>query len=227
MHFLSQMAEEHVIARAIARPKTPKKYSNSFQELKVEHSLPHGFTLRTANTSEYKIIYDMLVDAANAGDGFGIDEYPTFALFNSHFLNSSTLLAVVREGDIIGAAVVGPSNLCRGDKPEVASVYIYLLHSFRGKGLGREMSDIIYKTLKDLGWKGILTQVLVTGNYPFQFLEKLGYISVGFLPYSAYVKGLGWTNSAVYYKDFTSSYLLPWALDYLRENKHNTIHSKI
>ena len=200
------MTEDQIIARARAAPIYKKYYSKVFQPIDLSISLPADTLLQPTTDDDLTKVYKLFIDAACEADGFGLDEFPTMKLFTEKYLHYKSLL-VIKDliGDIVGAVVVGPCHISRGNNPETAIMYLYIHPGYRKKGIGRHVIRELCKYLPSKGYTGLATETLVTEGYPHGFLRKMQFYNTGCIHYSAYVKHTGWTHSALYFKDFKPS----------------------
>ena len=200
------MTEEQVITRAKAAQIYKKYYSEVFQPVDLCASLPANTVLQPANDDDLTRVYKLFMNAACEADGFGLDEFPTLKLFTEKYLHYKSLLVIKDQiGDIVGAVVVGPCHISRGNNPETAIMYLYIHPGYRKREIGRHVIRELCEYLPLQGYTGLVTETLVTEGYPHGFLRKMQFYNTGCIHYSAYVKHTGWTHSALYFKDFKQS----------------------
>ena len=155
--------------------------------------------IKTATLDHIYPTYVTLFDAAKRGEGFGIDEFPSFNIFKDYFLKNRVVLELTRDSSLIAVAVVGASRTCKSPDPPSCSLYMLVLPEYRNHGVGTEFSRLIFSYIKDSGYNSILTDVLVTESLPYSFLTRLGFRNVGCIPNSAYVAGTGYTDAILFY----------------------------
>ncbi|CAH1790010.1 unnamed protein product, partial [Owenia fusiformis] len=155
-------------------------------------------------------IYDMFVKAQNEGDGFAIDEYPTF----NHFvykLRRGHIFSIKVKGNIVGAMAVIPSRFVRSLYPILGDGPVIVDVQYRGNGNLIKLMRFHDSISKELGYVGSLRDTFAT-NYGHSTLSETGERGsdrksdsevVARIPRTGYVAGKGWTDSYITYKDFS------------------------
>ena len=203
------MSEHEAIKRALQvnKPKLPPR---SYSALDKTFSLSDGTTARVRSTSEpddVRKAFDMLSQAAENGETFAIDEFPTLNVFKDSFLHGSQLILIdIGENLNVGVAGLGESRMRRYKGAQNALIYMYMpsrLH--RRKGYGKCILTQLEDHAINCGFSACLIDALVTKDLPYKFLRDCGYTMTGSVPLSGYVKGQGWTDALLFYKHFTNN----------------------
>ena len=151
----------------------------------------------------------MIRNAAESGRMMsGIDEFTHSGLNNlepkvSHE-NSKTYVmgAYNHENNILlGVAVFGPSSITRTDSI-IMSGYIILDLDHHFLGLESILVEAMINISKELKFEGLLLDVYQTEWKFIGLLMDMGYKVTGSLPKCGYVKGKGYVDSILLYKEF-------------------------
>ena len=192
--------------------KPNKHYTKQFKDIPCEEKIQtktQSAVLKSAKKFEYQKYYEIFNEAAQNGDTFALDEFPSFDIFQDKFLHARTLFIIESGRDVLGVAVMGPSHLCRGHDPNLALIYIYILPCHRGTGLGEAVLSQLESLAKAYKFTGILSDIFVTPTTPYRFLKTWGYTWVGTLRNSGFIQGQGISDCAMFYKDFQSPFQIP------------------
>ena len=203
------MSEQEVINRALEETK-PKLESRTYSTLEKTFSLHDGTTARIRSTSEpddVRKAFEMLSQAADNGETFAIDEFPTMEVFINSFLHGNQLILIdIGEEKRAGVGIFGESRMRRNKGVPNALIYMYMssrLH--RRKGYGKCILTQLEEHAMNCGFSACLIDALVTKDLPYKFTRDCGYTMTGSVPLSGYVKGQGWTDALLFYKRFTNN----------------------
>ena len=148
----------------------------------------------------------MIHQCAGDGEGFALDEFTENGTFNTKMLwDRNTLLAQSQEGKLVAAVVFGPTFLCRSPNSGQLGGYIIVEKGCRGQGIGTNLLLYCIGHAQRLGFKAILSDVFTTNDVAMQLILRAGFHVIGTLPYCAYLKGSGYTDSLVVYKEFNTN----------------------
>ena len=139
---------------------------------------------------------------AETGDGFGIDEFTEDGIFNRKLFHESSVFVAVTPGEkIVAGGLFGPSTLSR-ERDKVATCYIGTKSSHRRLGIGSQMLDMFVGLAQKHNFEGLMVDVLLTNLQFMKRMKNLGFVICGSLPFCAYVKHHGPTDSLLCFKDF-------------------------
>ena len=173
--------------------------------LPVSCEVPGGQTIyiEEADPNEYITIEEMIRQSAREGRGFGLDEFTETGLFNRKLLrNSHAVVARLEPGGApVGVTVSGTSAVCRVEN-KLMNGYIVISPSFRGKSVGTALMKTLVNVAKSLGYEGMLIDVYQTESRTISWSKKLGFCVTGSLPECGYVKGQGFVDALLLYREF-------------------------
>ena len=180
---------------------TPMKAS----VLPVTCSLQGGKTIRIeeAVPEDYLTIEEMIRQSALEGRGFGLDEFTENGLFNRNLLrNSHAVVARLQPGGLpVGIALAGASAVCRVES-KLMNAYIVIKPTYRGNGVGTALMGTLVDVAKSLRYEGMLMDVYQTESKTISWSKKMGFRVTGSLPESGYVKGQGFVDTLLLYREF-------------------------
>merc|ERR1711976_56372 len=108
-------------------------------------------------------------------------------------------------GKIILSFSIIPSPYCRSTNPVLADGHILVDPTWRGKGVGLQITKLMLRLIKDIGYEGAVTDTFITNIPMYKIFMSAGFNPVAYIPKSAYVKGKGWTDSVLLYKGLTDN----------------------
>ncbi len=151
---------------------------------------------------EILYIESLWKDAAARGEGFGLDEFTEEGYFNRMFFREANILVAENtQGEIVGAAVFGPSSLSRMENPLLSTCYVTVDTNRRKQGIGKSLLEYSMDLLKKDGFLGVLSDTYINNYQMLGLLRILNYSFLGSLPMCAYIAGIGPTDSLLVYKD--------------------------
>ena len=158
-------------------------------------------TLRNMRTDEDVILYEMMVDAMENGTGYGMNEYPTLAVFRGERVKQGRCCVFEQEntGRIMGYVFVFDSSINRSRGTRVSRSLLVISKEFRGKKYGVEMSGLGFGLATDLGYRYALNNTTVCNkgavNITHQILPESSF--VGTLQKGGYFQGKGWVDMLI------------------------------
>ena len=202
----------------ISTPETP---SNPFPEHMLEQtkfepvtlsSIARRVTLRAATLKDMPLVEDLIRHAAIHGEGFALDEFQG-GFFNRKFLcRSHTLVAIqpivmsptcdpaIQREHIIGAALFGPTTLCRSVSTQTMGCYFIVHPEFRRQGIGKALLHNVEEFSRSNGFNSLLSDVFVDNTCAIRIASKYDFIYVGSLHKCAVTKTSGLVDSLMYHK---------------------------
>ena len=148
-------------------------------------------------------IEGMIRQCAQDGEGFALDEFTENGTFNSRMLwDRNTLVVKSPEGKHVAAVVFGSTSLCRSPKSGQLGVYIIVEKDFRRQNVGVNLLQYCIEHAQRLGYKAILSDVFASNDIAVNLVLRAGFHVIGTLPYCAYVKDSGYTDSLIVHKRF-------------------------
>ena len=196
-----------------------KSVSNSIELISLRSKLaylPVQFKFTCGNKTiidyikddEAEEVYNLFTGFADVGDGFGMDEFDNLNDFKKKFIKDAQAVCArdTKTNKLLAIISISPAAFCRSVKPPVADAYILLNPNFRGKGAGTDLLKVCLTLMRDLGYKGILTDTFLTNVRMFSILKKLGFNTVAYIPNGAQVKGVGWTDMIIQFKEFNENW---------------------
>ena len=150
--------------------------------------------IRSARKDEDSMLFEMMKDAMEKGEGFGTNEHPTLTEFRGKLLMKCVLCVIEEEttGKIIGYFLISPSRLKRSQAETAltAGCSVIISREFRGRKLMVEFTRLLLGISKDLGYRHAVYNT-VSGNI---FRDCPGMSLVGTLPKAVYFAKSGWMD---------------------------------
>ena len=147
----------------------------------------------------------MIREFATRGEYFGVDEFTKDGYYNRRLLvNTHMLVAKTSTGTLAGAALFGGCRTNRSKKIPNARLYLFVSPTHRELGKGRALFDRSMKVIKDLGYEGVSSDLFPNCHVGAAMLRRRGFVPCGSLMSSACVKGLGFSDAMLFYKDLNS-----------------------
>ncbi|CAH1790011.1 unnamed protein product [Owenia fusiformis] len=182
-------------------------WTNTISSLPRRFTVKDGreFTARYVDKTEYFEVFNMIKDAADNGVGFGIDEFPTFEYFMDS-MSRGHIFCITENtsNDIVGMFTCIPSKYSRTQMSQFAAGPSIMKHGYRGIGIYGNIRDMSEDLAKELGYQGILGDMLEINQPIIDSYERYGYKLVAKIPRSSFVKGKGWVAAVAFYKPFSS-----------------------
>ena len=160
------------------------------------------FSIRELPRAEYSLVENMIRNLAETGRMIGIDEFTHSGLWNRKFLRKTYVLgAYNNKNKLLGVALFGPSSITRTDSI-IMSGYIILDLGHHLLGLESILVEAMINISKELKFEGLLLDVYQTEWKFMGLLMDMGFKVTGSLPKCGYVKGKGYVDSILLYKEF-------------------------
>lgn len=174
--------------KAFRRP-TPEDVSFS-----VEHETLGRLTLHCIDGVEKKNAWKLeALEMLNDVIEEGLTWPPEIPLDEEEFENyfmvgSSFVLVAERDGAAVGCFYVKPNFI--GRSSHICNGGFIVRKDLRGKGLAQIMGGIFLKTARQMGYVGVMFNLVYATNVASQKVwEKLGFKCIGVLPKAARLKG--------------------------------------
>lgn len=158
------------------------------------------FTLRKLSGSECTVVENVIRDAASRGFMIGLDEFFDNGVWNRKFLRETSVLGVNSE-ELLGVVLFGPSAICRTESV-VMGAYVLLKAKSAYQAIATALVDKLTRIAKILNYEGLILDVYRTEMEFVALMLDMGFKIVGSLPDCGYVKGRGYTDSLLLYKEF-------------------------
>jgi len=144
----------------------------------------------------------MLWNNAEKGMGYCLDEHPPFNLYRRITLTKEYIAVVelAETGERIAAQMYYSANYNRGTEQRMVDTAMVVDPRFKGVGIGREMMNMWFGICKELGYKAALTSVMLNNPPSFAMARANDMAWVGAIPFAGFMKGVGWTTTALCYK---------------------------
>ncbi|KAK3087295.1 hypothetical protein FSP39_004332 [Pinctada imbricata] len=150
--------------------------------------------------------YFLIQEAAQNGDGFGIDEFDSEKSFRDEISGSDCFAVTCKEnGDLLGGFILAVSKFYRGQSG-VVDPFIIVKRSERNQKLGEFCMRKAIQFSRKLGYIAMYVDTFSNNIAMQRILEKIdGLNKVGFLPLGGRMKDGKMVGSLIYYMDLTTS----------------------
>lgn len=151
--------------------------------------------------------YEICRSAADEGDGFSVEEFPTKELFWKIFgSNYNVVLEDKYSGKWVAVFYIGSSAYSRSrETSDVADAGMIIAKEFRNSGLGSFiLIEIVWKIAADLGCRVMYTDVPVHHIASIVMTMHCGYAISGTLPRAFYSPVHGWSDVLLFTKSFNT-----------------------
>jgi GNAT superfamily N-acetyltransferase len=145
--------------------------------------------------------FNMIVLAAQSGQGFGVGEYDDEADFRQDIANGYRFAIMESDSDeMVAAFILNESRYTRGCR--VADPYIIVRSDQRGRGLGRLCMELALKFAPCLGFIGMYADTFANNSAMIRIIQSIqGFRKVGDLPMGGVMASGEVVGSVVFYKD--------------------------
>ncbi|XP_025092100.1 uncharacterized protein LOC112562807 isoform X1 [Pomacea canaliculata] len=145
--------------------------------------------------------YGLIHDAAQHGQGFGVDEYSDESEFRADVASGFHFAIMDKDGgDLLAAFILALSRYSRGCR--VADPFIIVRPDQRGRRLGELCLCMCEVFARHLGFMGMYVDTFANNTPMIKVIERIGgYRLVGALPAGGYMTDGSMVGSLVYYKD--------------------------
>lgn len=145
-------------------------------------------------------MYAMIVDAAQHGEGYGMDEYLNEEGFRSE-LGTGQKLAIMRRdtGELIAGVGNSIGHTCRTQV--VVEAFLIVKRSERGRKLGYLILHLSILLARDYGYFGLLLNMVRNNTVMQKLSDYFGFTRVGELPVSCLLPSGQFEGGLLYYLD--------------------------
>ncbi len=180
------------------------KLEKAFQSKMIPLQDGRNIYLQEAAHDDYPAVELIIQQAATRGHVIAMDEFLPNGMWNRKFLHQTHIIIALHESssDPIGLALFGASKICRTETVLVSG-YVITTPGYETSDLDRYLLDTIETEAKALGYEGVLLDVYQTDRTLVNVALQLGYHITGSLPHCGYVKDVGYTDSVLFYKEFS------------------------
>lgn len=163
-------------------------------------------TIRNMRSDECMLVYKLYRDSAGRGEGYAIDEYTGLADFVEDYIKVYFTVMVCDKatGELMGACQFGQtvfSRVAPGGECPVCDAHLAMTPKYIGKGEATELCDYMLSVCRESGFTSQTNDTLLTQLKMIKILRNLGFVLIGAIPKTTYVKGLGWIDCVYLYKD--------------------------
>lgn len=154
------------------------------------------FTFRNARIEEDEIMYKMLSDAANEGDGYAIDEMPTLNFFRMIYLtgNAAVIMEDVATKTVAGAMIFLKALQGRRATSSNVGTAVILNKEYRSSGLNNLARAVGIVVLRSMGFKQEFSITFSTNHAAIKAAKRFHIQTIGIFPNGAYQRGRGWVD---------------------------------
>uniref|UniRef100_A0A8W8NER2 N-acetyltransferase domain-containing protein n=1 Tax=Magallana gigas TaxID=29159 RepID=A0A8W8NER2_MAGGI len=148
--------------------------------------------------------YCMIQEAAQHGDGYGIDEFDSEKDFR-HEIEGSDCFAIVSKdsGELLAGLILAVSKFYRG-MSGVCDPFIIVKRTERKQKLGEFCMRKAIEFSKKLGYMGMYVDTFSNNVAVQRIIEKIGgFQRVGFLPLGGRLQTGQLVGSVIYYRDLS------------------------
>ena len=169
-------------------------------------------TLRPAILKDMPHVEDLIRQAAIHGEGFALDEFEN-GFFNRKFLRRSHTLVATQpimtsspydpknsHELLVGAALFGPTILCRSESTPTMGCYLIVHPEFRRQGIGKSLLRAVEQFSLSNGFNALISDVFVDNTAGILMATRADFMCVGSLPKCAVTKNSGLVDTLMYHK---------------------------
>lgn len=160
------------------------------------------FTFRNARLKDDEIMYKILSNAANDGDGFGIDELPTLDCFRMIYLAGNAAVIIEDEATkaIVGVMIFLKSLGGRRATGSIVDTAVILCAEHRHSGLTYLAYAVAAIVKRSVGFKRELGITFASNKAAIKASKKFGLQTIGTFPKGAILRGHGWVDLVYSFK---------------------------
>ncbi|XP_062590064.1 uncharacterized protein LOC134251675 [Saccostrea cucullata] len=148
--------------------------------------------------------YCMIQEAAQHGDGYGIDEFDSEKDFRREIEGSDCFAVICKEsGELLAGFILAVSKFYRGANG-VVDPFIIVKRSERNQKLGEFCMRKAIAFSEKIGYMGMYVDTFSNNIAVRRIIEKIGdFQQVGFLPLGGKLKSGQLIGSVIYYRDLS------------------------
>lgn len=160
--------------------------------------------IRPAEGKEELLEVEKLMrDSAEEGRDFAVDEFNDNGFFAARLLRTADrVVAENASGEIIGAAVLGPSAYTRSPVSLLAQQYMAIKKKEHYQAVGNALLQYGMPLFKNQGYKGVLSDVYLTSHRMTDVYRSNFFTFRGSVPYAGAIKGDGPVPTNIVYYPF-------------------------
>lgn len=174
--------------------------------------LPNGkrVIVQYMTENQFSETYKMIQEAAERGDGFGIDEFLNERAFQDELDGSDCFAITCKEtGELLASLMLAVSKFYRGSSL-VVDPFVIVNPAARGQGLGRYTMDKAIEFSRKLGYEAMYVDTFTNNVALIQILKKIGgFQQVGLLPVGGKLKNGEVVGSVIFYRDLSEDGIQP------------------
>lgn len=175
-------------------------------------TLPNGkkVIIQYMTEMQFSQTYKMIQEAAERGDGFGVDEFLNERAFQTELDGSDCFAITCKEtGELLASLMLAVSKFYRGASL-VVDPFVIVNPVARGQGLGRFTMEKALDFSKKLGYEAMYVDTFTNNVALIQILKKIGgFQQVGLLPVGGKLKNGEVVGSVIFYRDLSDEGFQP------------------
>lgn len=156
--------------------------------------------IREATLDDYDAIWKIFEAVIKTGDTYPFSpDTPKSSLTNYWFASNMNSYVLEHEGKIIGTYMIKPNQLDLGS--HIANCSYMVSTDARGKGAGKLLCEHSIKQGKQLGYKALQFNLVVSTNHTaVKLWQQCGLKIIGTIPEAFNHQKLGYVDAYVMYK---------------------------
>lgn len=154
---------------------------------------------------QFSETYLMIQEAAERGNGFGVDEFLNENLFREELIGSDCFVITCKEtGELLASFMLAVSKFYRGAS-SVVDPFIIVKSTARGQGLGLFAMLKAIDFSKRLGYEAMYVDTFTNNVALLHILKKIGgFQQVGLLPVGGKMKNGEIVGSVIFYMELSN-----------------------
>ena len=156
--------------------------------------------IRNMRKEEDVILYEMMKEAMELGEGYAFNEFPTLATFRGALILRGMCCVYEEEdsGKIIAFSAVCDSWFVRSRASRTVEADLFVSKEFRSKGVGKEITFLDMGISKDRGYQRVVNDTAIDNDIMLNLNRSLSAtFIVGTIHKGAYFEGQGWVDILV------------------------------
>lgn len=157
--------------------------------------------IRRAKESDFPQMLPIFREVIEGGDTYDFEETASDQdAFDYWFGKGVTSFVMEDDGKILGFYKIIQNHRGRGS--HVANASFMVSHEIRGNGIGRKMGEDCIRVAREMGFRAIQFNFVISTNEPAMHLWKsLGFKELCRLPGAFNHKKLGFVDAVIFYKE--------------------------
>lgn len=107
------------------------------------------------------------------GQGYSIEDEEVDQIFENYSSEKTIYLVILHNGKLAGGGGIGP--LSGGDATTCELKKMYFLPELRGKGMGKQLLDLLLKRAKEMGFQQCYLETVKRMNLANKLYQKSGF----------------------------------------------------